>query len=743
MRNFTLLILSGFLFGGTIGLSQEIIIETSRTLEGSTAQHRNHTELTESDLISSYENTKVYESSTSEVGNNANLGEQFVLTLNLINPSNNYLPMSITIFDEGEFYENQSFSGNPMIFNLPSGTYEIVSFSINQTTDWQSYVIKEQVEISADSSIDLNLGDADNLMTLKFLDADGNDLKPGEYNPDTGEIEGGTANVYATTYLYFEPKNWTPYVSYYLWENSLGNVGEFWNFYVSETSDRYSFIHSNLGVGYDNNGYVSKYPTITNVSSSLNLQNEPDEWVVHNEKFRPSIEGENQGEFYYGLSNWDTYYGMGLSGWVARLFRDEANFNEGLDVYLNNPMDEDPANILLYPVLEDYFGIVDPGYGEESLHINGNAILLDENRNVLYGSGSTSSSFYFTGYDYLGYDEGVKLLPLHPKFSFSADQESDIYLANNTPLMINSYNGMLFRINYIGRFGESRESDIFDIQLNVSQNGTQIFNGDYTEFVFSDPIESGEIEINLTNSNTQIGSLIATTTSKINFDADHATDKIPPTVQMLQFRNAEDEVKDQFSEEEEGFVRLAAADFEYNPDNRNYVYKPGNQVQFLYSEIGENDWTELTLTHLPEFYFEPGFGDYYEASLGSITPTGNDAWYDVKIICTDAVGNTQEQTLSPAFKLNSTLGLEEEMASDLQIFPNPFEEKINIRFAESIQNNLKIQLMDITGKNRGTPEYSKVSDRLLELNTKYLPKGIYIISLEVNGKFYRKKLIKN
>lgn len=723
--------------------AQGIIIEKNKSVGNSSASYHHKKNY---ELLSDDGETKVFYNNATLSSENQNaekdINEDFTLTVNLQYGAGTYTPMYVTIFDEEEYYDNISMTsgGHSAVFTVPAGTYDIVSFSREESTDYQSYVIKEQISVNANTVINIDLTEADNFINIKFQNTNGDDIAPGEIDPVTGEISGGNANVYATTYLYFAPRSWTPFISYYLWENSAGNNGEFWNFFISDVSDRYSAFHTNLGIGYGGEGYASKYPTLQGVSNSAVLQNNPEEWVLHHEDFQPTILGEQQGEFYFGMSTWDAYEGMGLSGWVARLFIEEANAHDGLDIYLNNPMDGDPVDLLVYPVLEDYFGTVDPNYGDESFQINGNSLLLDENRDVVYGSGSTSSSFYFTGYDYNANEEGVVLLPLHPKFSFKSNENENVLMGNNVPISINSYNGMFFKISYLGRYGESRESDIFNLEMDVKQNGNSIFEGSYADFIFTDPIEEGQIEINLSNANTLVGGLTGSTTTKVTFDAGSEEDNIPPTLQMLQFRDNEGQVTDRFSSSAEGRVMLAAGDFEYVPEFRTYLYKEGNSVEFYYSMNGQNDWTQLELTQYDEHFYSPGFGDYYEASLSEIDNTQNDVWYDAKIICTDSEGNRQEQVIAPAFKINSTMGVDDSVKPGFLVYPNPFSDNLNIRIPENIKGNYTFKVTDLTGKLIYTQQKSEAVSFVW--NGSSLPRGIYILTFENNGKIIAQKVIK-
>ena len=213
---------------------------------------------------------------------------------------------------------------------------------------------------------------------------------------------------------------------------------------------------------------------------------------------------------------------------------------------------------------------------------------------------------------------------------------------------------------------------------------------------------------------------------------------------MLQFRKGNDFVTNQFQTGDEASVRIAAADFDYvaNDDwSGEFQYVEGNSVELFYSLRNQDSWTELALTEDPDYFQLPVFGNYYEASLAGITAEGNDVWYDVKVISTDAAGNKQTQTISPAFQLNSTLNTEDlNLSQNLLVYPNPFSVNLYYEIPEEISSNYRLILTDLSGKE--ILSQLRKSKDLKKVDLSNLSKGIYIFSIEVNGKIISKKVIK-
>lgn len=61
----------------------------------------------------------------------------------------------------------------------------------------------------------------------------------------------------------------------------------------------------------------------------------------------------------------------------------------------------------------------------------------------------------------------------------------------------------------------------------------------------------------------------------------------------------------------------------------------------------------------------PGFGTYYRGSLASVDRPSENGWFDVRIRLTDASGNYQEQTLSPAFRIEANVGVNEVTGAEI------------------------------------------------------------------------------
>jgi hypothetical protein len=379
--------------------------------------------------------------------------------------------------------------------------------------------------------------------------------------------------------------------------------------------------------------------------------------------------------------------------------------------------------------------------GNDYFSIKGNAFTLNDENQIQYGTEGISNNPYLLNNFLFRNEMGVIYLPFHPKFTyFPEDTPSQMKYGDNVPILNTVILDQNFIAGTVGRYGELRESDFVEAEISIYQNEELIYTDDYLSLLFN-PLFVGdnEFRIKLSSSNTHIDNMLGSNITEIIFD-NSLEDSHPPSLQMLQFRDSSNKIKHQFSADNEGVMRLAASDF-YLDEELIFHYVPGNNVEVFYSLYDQNDWAELELIHYPEHFQTPKFGDYYEASLAGITAVGNDVWYDVKVICTDAAGNKQIQTISPAFQLNSTLKTEDvNSLNDLMVYPNPFTDHLYFEIPENLNSDYTLSITDFSGKQIHS-QFCKAND-LKKIDLSFLPKGIYIFSIEVDGKIVSKKVIK-
>ncbi|SMC33003.1 T9SS type A sorting domain-containing protein [Moheibacter sediminis] len=734
MRNFNFfktITIYLLLFSGGLLSAQQLIVEQENITPENKIKYQRHFDGDNYTLFSEESTERVYIHNELLNQNDQTTGEEEVnvlLSINLeFDAEQSNPPGVVRIFNEsGSLYMAYWEEINPITINLPAGVYDIVAdFSSGQT---RYTIVKELIDVSESSTVELNVADATNYISINSYIENGEPLEPGVYNENTDSY----SMMFFDRTLYFNPSNTK--IAYYSYAWGSQFTGDpVWNFYINDVSERYSIVQSAIGTGYESgNNYFSKFPTITSIDQSLTIHNNPEDYAFHEEKIQPSPLGVSSGNLHPGFSTISTYNGNFMVSWTFYNTGDPLNVEESTKFYLNNSLEENAGGLLVFPLIVDYMDDT-----EEVFHIMGNAIVSGENNEVFYGSGATAFSWYFLGYNYYYTENGLKVAPFHPRFSFSASENPEIIQGNNAPISVILGSGNYLIPQYKGRYGEIREGDFYDTDIEVKQDGTIVYSGNYRSN-FSMPHE-GVLDLTLTNNNIEVDGLAGKNITQIRIDQNQ-DDMSAPTLQILQFRNATGRVTDRFSSVSDGTVRIAAGDFENINVGEYFGYKEGNSVELYYSLYNQDNWTELELTEYPEHFFMPAFGDYYEASLSSVIVPEENSWFDVKIICTDAAGNKQEQIVSPAFKIGEiNMEIEEAEKSGLMVYPNPFSSELNIQLPENIKGNYTFKISDLTGKTI----YSKSqNEKSFVWNGSPLPKGVYLISIENKVKVIARKVIK-
>ncbi len=168
-----------------------------------------------------------------------------------------------------------------------------------------------------------------------------------------------------------------------------------------------------------------------------------------------------------------------------------------------------------------------------------------------------------------------------------------------------------------------------------------------------------------------------------------------------------------------------------------------NSITLNYTELTENSFylTEFTST-LIECPDQPGL-DEFEGKFASLFWFQDNQTFTYEIL-TDSEWNHIHTLIvtnpdgNKAYYGNDALNSLEHNDPQIQIYPNPFTEKITI---ENLDLNFtKIQLVDANGK---LIKSKKINTSQVEWNLNHLPKGIYFIQFFSNSKILKtQKVIK-
>ena len=581
---------------------------------------------------------------------------------------------------------------------VPADTYDIIvtfqQLDPLMEFEWPiyiMYVIREQVTINQDMTLNFAADEAKNHVHFQTLTIDGEPACPDSYAVDenwnwTLLEEGNVEDVFYQSRLFCK--------DYGTLQNIRGNFGaiaegEVWHnagdgahgdFRVNDVSDRWAF-YSFRTAYKGRNIYTSAYEAI-GASGDVTVSNDPSKFQLFEDPF---VVTNHPGEdvyqgFSYGPRNaadW-TWFSTSVE-FVAPLSE-----GESYKFYLGASVDDSEVGYV--PYITPYASVktvevIDLGDGETYEEERYEPVLTSTPLTVANGQAimANNGSFEVLGYEYTGeLDElgrditAPPFWPTHPIFSCPVEKKKD-NLGNNCPILATlplqyemiynwedeegnpvseTYRQMEFNFNYMGRYGETKD-DSGMAQVNIKVDGEEAITADGAFFGQLDELITGVIDAAIDKEDIVVDDMAGSNKAQLHYTAG-AEDQNPPTMTMLGFKANNGDVTDRFATAEEGTLQFSAGDFNFSLTPNNYAafqrYAP-ETVEVSYSPYGEDNWNELAVEEVPENYW-PVMGWFYTGSLAGVTGQGLNGWFDLKIRLTDAAGNWQEQVISPAFRID-------------------------------------------------------------------------------------------
>lgn len=613
----------------------------------------------------------------------------------------NYFPSMISIYNtKGEAVIRWYSDVEENILNVPADVYDICCVllpnkSFDNVTPESIWLFKEKVNITKDTVVTFDAAEATNFINVELYNKSGELFRPISIDPYTGNIldPGNVSSIYCWSSIF--PKDYYYNGLLYTYSGNQDLWGGFesnqFNIRTNEVSDRITFAFTRVTIDKENNIFVNKYVQ-EGCNNSVTFKNSHDNYVCYTEEFVPTPAGKETGS--YGIPGLDftilcndkeqqgIYFYPGVSSCESRndvsLYIDAVKTSETGHSYdvMAAPMFGDELNmsVMEYP-MEDGTVYRDTTYSYSC--IMGLPVYTDGKNTEYVRTPNYSFRKPINGGDAIMY-------PGHEAFSFTNENKGMLYGASApfcnfemTSFFSEYLNATMFYYYplYIGQLGEQRETDLNYTQTTVKFNDNEVYNGDYSgvrEFTYnwatSSP-EKGVFDLTFTNSNIEVDGLAGKNVTHIIYD-EQKEDAMAPVLQMLQFRSADDVVTNSFENPKDGILQFAGGDFVYNEipgTDINWYDCKEQTVAVAYSPYGQDSWTELAVDEIPELYRMPGFGYFYRGSLESVNRESSNGWYDLKVTLTDASGNMQEQTISPAFRIANTTGVSETLQGTMNL----------------------------------------------------------------------------
>ncbi len=288
-------------------------------------------------------------------------------------------------------------------------------------------------------------------------------------------------------------------------------------------------------------------------------------------------------------------------------------------------------------------------------------------------------------------DEPVwETLPVNPALTFVGG--SDIKFGDNFAVCVSAVEyeswadvpfSYIVPACYYGNYGESRSIDVVKATTQIRFNGVEqeLPNGsvyDWADRWAQSEHEPGTLTYVFTNNNFSIDGIAGSNVCEVSFTVG-ADDAEPPTVQRVMFRSADGSVTNQFDDVAGATLAIVGGDFIRNRESVSTGAYPMTFTYYTFADVecaaayapnGTSDFSPLAIDVDPEKFFMPGFGEYVSADLSQVNVESANSWYDLKVTLTDKAGNTQVQTISPAFKIEKLSGvnaIESDSAAEIYV----------------------------------------------------------------------------
>ena len=580
------------------------------------------------------------------------------------------------------------------VLSIPKGTFDIIVSFAELDNSKDLYVIREQVTIENDTTLNFSASEAKNHIDFQTLTIDGEPVYTGKWTVDENwnwtELEPG--NVEEVFYMTLISCS-----EYGIRQTTRGDFGidivgdtyqqtiaeDMADIFVNDVSDRYVF--STYRVAFKGREFYTSTSEVVGASGNITVTNDPSKYELFQDPF---LVPQRQGEQLYPAFSFharplktQSYLGTEID------FTTPLEEGDLIKCYISSSADESNTFFPHFEVFVTEKTIESTPWGEQENYIpvlnsmpltstNGHTVFANNGAGTFCKSEPWThfESEYSEELDDNGRDiSDYPIWPAHPIFTYPVEKKKGI-LGNNCPLMIcnplqyeltyswpdengnmvnQTFYSFIFDYDYIGRYGEKRPDDITDAKVNIKLNGEEILTGQGSFIAQMDEPLNGVIDATVINQTVQVDEMTGFNKAQLHYTAG-AEDQNPPTMTMLHFKANNGDVIDRFTTANDGSIEFSAGDFNAITTPLQLIAfdrKAPESVEVSYSPYGEDNWNELAVEEVPENYW-PVMGWFYTGSLAGVTGQGLNGWFDLKIRLTDAAGNWQEQVLSPAFRIN-------------------------------------------------------------------------------------------
>lgn len=587
---------------------------------------------------------------------------------------------AVTEYRGRDYEENGNFQ-----YKLPAGTYTLIAIlergGFDRETSGIYMAVKENVVVNGDMTVSVPLSEIKNHIVFDMLMPDGSDPFSLIIDDEGNVLQDG--NMYGASldsFFYIQGTSHcigTYSSNYDIWQSDgqLINPSLNFNFFVND--------NSTLAFGQSRN-YV--WPNGTVIGAMSSDGSESQEVKLGANDFKP-IEAEytdidnsfaDNGSIIttsdFKVYTYSAVLGnswISTSGYYAYMPDTEWNYKK---FYVSTKEFKNPVSV--HPIFfNEVMSVMDTG-GEESMFYGNFGISTPVASAIEEGIYfSNWHSIASTGLAYQGpldefnvsfaYPERWQW-KMNPLYSFNSTTENPVKFGGTCPFTLFMRYGNELAYYPIGARGEVRSIDWLNSVVNVKRNGKALCDNyfDYVDMVNNPNAmkAKGPWDFTIDNTNFSLDGVKGRNYAEIHIAKTEA-DGLFPTMTGYAPRTATGEICNKFNDTKDNAVFSFTAGsfyhvFDMETFRISFLYTPLTEVKVEYAPYNTEEWQVFNVNEVEDKFFMPGWGAYYEGALSQIDRKALNGCFDVRISLADEAGNTQVQTISPAFVIESLSGVE-------------------------------------------------------------------------------------
>lgn len=649
----------------------------------------------------------------------------------------------IIIINNDDGFEDYGWYDDDTIFQreVSEGFYDIVILG-NGENDGR-ILAYDQFEVSGDTEFTPSFSEATNRISFDLTDENGT---PIEELPLSMLEVGGKLDVY--TEFVMSHGSWHLISSYY-----TSMLDLYVPFYFNNFGSRITVYNTIKFNTTDQGIYCIQLPTITEgITGDLTLSNLPDDLLVHEEYYNvnnPDSAYFNSAYMHFGPRL--GAYGSGKSWTYDCIYNPEEPLRVVTNITNNDEPIVDGGSNMKFMVIPMVYESFD--HYHEFTYEQNFCDMLTPFGMALNSEGKMIREpydmFFKTGLSPAYYPDFVPCTPA----MYMYEPTKTLVFGYRTPMLYYqpvNYNaetspwGAAFfggLCGYLGEGGVQRMKDE-DRTLKITYNGETYFEDSLylANRTFMNFADAGAVAYDIVNDNLVVDGVAKTNITHIEFDMNR-NDALPPTLNLLQVMDANNEEVVTVSDLEHSRISFAGGDYHVDLDLYwNMVYDDEAIVEVFFKTEG-SDYQPLEYEEKPEM-FHINYGNYYEIPLSQLVGEVLNQWVTVKFILSDMAGNSQTQELFNLFYVDDQNSISESQGLQHTVYPNPFNGEVKITAAQGVNGLANIVVYNVLGEQVYSKNENCTETKEFTIDGSAWNPGVYFYSINTENGLMQGKIVK-